>query len=182
VFYDAYNRPAGVLISESRRLGVFQSWGVGVHEFLAEETQFAATCVFPTPEVGVRAIRLETGELFVGDVWLLGDDGIVLRVSETTEPIVGSVDVRHISQIRVDVVGDTLFRRRLCQPQSLFETPRFVQNLNVIGPNMTFTCSPDENGNIMITAINDLAADTVLRIKTTSDGIEMGAVGSVTDS
>ena len=67
VFEDAFGRPAGVIITESRRLGLFQSWGVGTHEFLSTETEFAASVVFPTPEVGVRGIRLETGEVFVGD-------------------------------------------------------------------------------------------------------------------
>lgn len=181
VFSDAVGRPAGTLVTESRRLGVFQSWGVGTHSFFQEETEFAATCVFPTPEVGVRGILLETGELFVGDVWLVGGDGVVVRATETNEPD-GAGGTRRVFQIRVDVVGDPLFRRRLCQPQSLFETPRFVNTVRIVGPNMEFTTSPDATGNLRLTSINDLAADTVLRIRSTSAGIEIGAVGSVVDN
>jgi hypothetical protein len=178
VFYDTYGRPAGTLISESRRLGLFRSWGVGTHEFLQAQTEFAATCVFPTPEVGVRGVALENGDLFVGDVWLLGTDGVVLRATESLQPVPGTGDVRPVSQIRVDVVGDPLFRRRLCQPRSLFQTPQFVTSVNVTGPNMNFVCTPDAQGNLRMTAINDLAADTVLRIRPTPNGLEIAAVGS----
>lgn len=177
VFYDAHGRPAGVLVTEGRRLGVFQAWGVGVHEFLPAETEFAATCVFPTPEAGVRGVRLETGEVFVGDVWLVGDAGVVLRVTEVTEPV-PTGGSRTVSQVRVDVVGDPLFRRRLCQPAALFETPRFVQTLRVVGPNMTFDVAPDAYGAVSLLGTNDLAADTVLRVRATADGIEIAAAGS----
>lgn len=178
---DQFGRPAGVLVSEGRRLGLFQSWGVGTHEFLLAETEFAASCVFPTPEIGVRGIRLETGEVFVGDVWLVGDDGVVLTADDVQVPVPGTCRTRTVTQIRVDVVGDPLFRRRLCQPRSLFETPRFVKTFKIIGPNMEFDATPDAAGNLRLTVINDLAADTVLRIGPVGDGIEIGAVGSVTD-
>jgi len=182
VFYDPYGRPAGVLVSEGRRLGLFQTWGVGLHEFLPAETEFAASCVFPTPEIGVRGVRLETGELFVGDVWLVGDDGVVISTQEVSVPVPGTCRTREVTEIRVDVVGDPLFRRRLCQPRDLFATPRFVKAIQVVGPNMEFVALPDSAGNLRLTAINDLAADTVLRIGPSDGGIEIGAVGSITDS
>lgn len=181
-FFDQYGRPAGVLVSEGRRLGLFQTWGAGTHEFLPNQTEFAATCVFPTPEIGVRGIRLETGELFVGDVWLVGDDGVVFRVEDADVPIPGTCQSRTVRSIRLDVVGDPLFRRRLCQTNDLFQTPKFLKQLRVIGPNMDFTVGPDAAGNISLAAVNDLAADTVLRITNTPRGIEIGAVGSVADN
>lgn len=177
-FFDKYGRPAGILVSESQRLGVFQSWGIGTHEFLPEESEFAATCVFPTPEVGIRGIRLETGEVFVGDVWLVGDDGVVLQVEEYSLPVPGTCETREVRAIRVDVVGDPLFRRRLCENSNLFTTPRFVRKLAIVSDNMVFDAVPDENGNLRITSTSDLGAHTVLRIKTTPDGIEIGAIGS----
>lgn len=181
-FVDPYGRPAGVLVSEGRRLGLFQSWGVGTHEFQPAETEFAASCVFPTPEVGVRGVRLESGELFVGDVWLVGDDGVVFRATEEQVPVPGTCQTRTVRVIRMDVVGDPLFRRRLCQPNNLFQTPQFLKEVRVLGPNMDFTVPPDPAGNINLTVVNDLAADTVLRITAKENGIEIGAVGSVTDT
>lgn len=179
VFYDAYGRPAGTLVSESRRLGLFQSWGVGRHEFLAAQTEFAASCVFPTPEVGVRGIRLETGQLFVGDVWLVGDAGVVLRVAAAVVPVPGTARQRTIQTIRVDVVGDPLFRRRLCQPENLFATPRFLRAIRVVGQNMTFDVAADAGGNVRLSTMDAPGGDTVLRVKTTDAGIEISAVGSV---
>lgn len=179
--FDAYGRPAGVLVSEGRRLGLFQTWGTGTHEFEPTDTEFCASCVFPTPEVGVRGVRLETGELFVGDVWLVGSDGVVFRATETTVPVPGTCETRTVRQVRMDVVGDPLFRRRLCQPNDLFETPRFLRQLLVVGPNMSFTLGPDGGGNVSVTAANDLAADTVLRITAKDGGVEIGAVGSGID-
>jgi hypothetical protein len=177
-FVDAYGRPAGVLVSESPRLGFFQSWGTGTHVFLPGESEFAAAVVFPTPEIGVRAIALPTGEVFTGDVWLVGSDGVVLRVQDTTltNPVTGAP--RPVRAIRVDVVGDPLFRRKLCFPESLFETPQFLSALQVVGPNMTFACTPDAVGNILLSANNALAADSVLRLVSTADGLVISTVGS----
>lgn len=179
-FLDPYGRPAGVLVSEGRRLGLFQSWGVGTHEFTPGQTEFAASCVFPTPEVGVRGVRLETGEVFVGDVWLVGSDGVVFRVGDAELAVPGQAATRTVRTIRLDVVGDAMFRRRLCQPNDLFETPRFLTAVRVVGPNMEFTLTPDAAGNVRLAAANDLAADTVLRIGNTPAGIEISAVGSAT--
>jgi hypothetical protein len=179
---DAHGRPAGVLVSESARLGVFQSWGVGSHAFDPDQTPFAATACFPTPEAGVRGFLLEDGSLLVGDVWLVGDDGVVLRDETLTVPAACGRPAAAVQAVRVDVVGDPLFRRRLCRPNDLFATPRFVKALRVVGPNRTFTCAPDEFGNIQVAAGNDLAADTVLRIAATPDGMRVSAVGATTDN
>lgn len=181
IFYDAYGRPAGNLISEGRRLSLFQSWGVGTHTFSAAQTEFAASCVFPTPEVGVRGIRLETGELFVGDVWIVGGAGVVLRASDSST-VEANGDAQSVTNIRIDVVGDPLFRRRLCSPANMFVTPQFVTTLRVVGPNMTFDVTPDASGTVRIATSNDLVADTVLRIHTTATSIEIGAVGSGTNT
>lgn len=177
--FDAYQRPAGLLVSESIRLSVFQSWGAGTHTFNEEQTELAATVCIPTPEVGVRGVLLEDGTLFTGDIWLVGDDGVVFRTEDlefdsTCQPIHAS----QIKAIRMDIVGDPLFRRRLCEPQSLFETPRFIRTIRVIGPNGEFECEPDEYGNLQLLANNDEANDTVLRITPTPSGIRIGAVGS----
>jgi hypothetical protein len=173
---DTLGRPAGVLVSEGLRLGLFRSWGVGTHEFLPDETPFCGSCVFPTPEPGLRGITLETGELFIGDVWLIGDDGVVLRASEETRTA-GDGTSRRVQVIRVDVVGDPLFRRRLCQPNNLFETPRFLREIRFVGPNMDFVCGPDDAGNVRLAVTNDLVSDTILRLNSTSTGVTVGVAG-----
>lgn len=178
VFSDAAGRPAGVLISESQRLALFQSWGVGTHEFSVEQTEFCPSVVFPTPEVGVRGFVLETGEVFVGDVWIVGDDGVVVRLEETDVPDDDGCGVRRVKVVRLDVVGDPLFRRRLCSPRDLFHTPRFVKTLRVVAPNGTVDCPPGPAGNVLLVTNGHLAADTILRIRTTGEAIDVSAVGT----
>lgn len=181
IFTDASGRPAGLLISEPQRLSIFQTWGVGTYEFLPAEAEFAATVCFPTPEVGVRGILLDDGSLMTGDVWLVGSDGVVLRVAHETLPASRGKPERTVQVIRVDVVGDPLFRRRLCQPTNLFTTPRFIKTIRIEGPNQTFECSPDQFGDLKIAVNNDLADDTVLRITPVPNGLKVSAVGTTTN-
>ncbi len=165
---DADGRPAGVLVSESARLGVFQSWGVGDHDFTRADSEFCVGCCTPTPEAGLRGIRLPSGEVLSGEVWLLGDDGVVLRSSQEV------VDGREVTVVRVDVVGDPLFRRRLCSPDELFATPSYVKTLRVVHAGGTFDCAPDEYGNVRL-AEGD--AGTVLRVRATAGGLIVGMAG-----
>lgn len=173
---DAYGRPAGVLVSEANRLGIFQSWGVGTHDFTVDQTELAASVCFPTPEVGIRGVLLPDGTLLTGDVWLVGEDGVVIRSEETDIPGPCGLPLG-ARTIRVDIVGDPLFRRRLCEPDELFATPRFVKQIRVISAAGTFTCSPDERGNIRMFANNSLTYDTVLRLNTSGEGLVVAMVG-----
>ncbi len=175
---DEFGRPAGVLVSESIRLSTFQSWIVGTHVFTVDQTEFAATVAVPTPELGVRGILLDDGSLFTDEVFLVGDDGVVLSVEESEIPTRCGVPARPISIIRVDIVGDPLFRRRLCDPNDLFVTPRFVETITFDDGKQKVKCGPDGVGDVKMTANNDLAEDTVLRIRATENGIVFEAVGS----
>lgn len=140
---DPYGRPAGVLVSDATRLAVFQTWPLQEHRFAATATEFAASCVTPMPAVGVRGFTTPDGTLFTGEVWLVGEDGVVVRRDGD-------------ETVRIDVVGDPLFRRRLCQPVQLFTTPRFIQTINGM--------KPDAAGDFKITVGRALAGDTVLRV------------------
>lgn len=174
---DIYGRPAGLLVSEAARLAVLLAWGVGTHEFEPNETEFAATVCIPTPEIGVRGIRLPDGSVLVGDVWLVGDDGVVLRTEEGYAPAACGEPVRNYQSIRMDVVGDPLFRRRLCSAAELFTTPRFIKTIRVVSGGRTFDCSPDTIGNMQILVNNAEASDTVLRLVNGPDGLTFNAVG-----
>ena len=174
---DPVGRPAGVLVSEPARLAVVQAWGVGDHTFGPDDTEFCATCCVPTPEPGLRGVLLDSGELLTGDVWLVGGDGVVLREEAVTA--VGPCGTRTAARaVRVDVVGDPLFRRRLCQPRDLFATPNPVKVLRVVGPDgATFDVAPDDRGNVQVTGGANLAADPVLRVHTAPTGLTFELVG-----
>jgi hypothetical protein len=139
---DRYGRPAGMLLTDPTLLAASQAWSYGVHTFPAGMAEFIASCVIPTPEIGVRGFLTADGDLLTGDVWLVGERGVVIR---------GEDEV-----IRIDIVGDPLFARRLCAPLGLFVTPRMIRTINHIPP------GPD--GNFQVIIGNHDAVDTILRI------------------
>lgn len=164
---DSCGRPAGMLVSEATRLSVFQAWSAGVHKFLETQTPFAAACCQPTPEIGVRGILLADGSVLTGDIVLVGDNGVVLT------PVVDAE--RDHEVIRVDVVGDPLFRRKLCG--DLFVEPVFLRTITVQAGEESVVCGPDVNGDFKITAGTAAAADSVLRIRSTPEGLVMEVAG-----
>jgi hypothetical protein len=139
---DTYGRPAGVLLVDPLPLAASQAWPGGAHEFPAGTAEFVASCVLPTPEVGVRGFLTAAGDLLTGDVWWVGERGVVIRTED--------------GAIRIDVVGDPLFARRLCFPLGLFATPRFVRTINGVPP------GPDGDFKLIVGAHD--AQDTILRI------------------
>lgn len=165
---DAWGRSAGVLVSESLRLARFQSWNLGTHTFDPAAAEFAASVCIPTPEIGVRGVITEDGDILVGDVWMVGENGVVLREDDTDKEDGTAV-------IRVDLVGDPLFRRTLCgeeQPDAvvpLFQTPRFLKTINGI--------PADDYGNFVISTAGNIAPDNILRITPTPEGLKFEAVG-----
>jgi len=173
---DRYGRPAGILISERKRLAVFQTWGVGLHVFTASQTSFAATCCMPTPAIGVRGIVLEDGTVVSGSVWLVGGEGVVLSQEDVNIRV--KCEDLTTPTIRIDIVGDPLRRRDMCEAEPSFTTPNPVRTLRIRSDAGWFDCQPDEFGNYSISANNTLVDDSVLRIRTTERGIVFEAVGS----
>ncbi len=156
-FTDAWSRPAGVLVSDSLRLSRFTSWAEGDHLFLPVATQFVPSCVIPTPEIGVRGILTEKGDLFTGDLLVVGENGVIVRQDGP-------------ATIRVDIVGDPLFRRRLCEPVNLFTPPGFIRTIN--------GCTADRYGNFNLTVGDHLNETTVVRIFKNNAGLVIEAVGT----
>ena len=79
--------------------------------------------------------------------------------------------------IEVNVVGDSLFRRRLCSDEDLFDTPQFIRTITFKYGEEEFVVQPDEFGDIQITVNNAAAEDTILRVRNTVDGIRLSTVG-----
>lgn len=153
---DNYGRDAGVLVSEPARLRIFTSWPVGVHAFPIGNAEFVATCCIPTPEIGMRGILTDDGDLLTGDAIILGDNGIVVREED--------------GEIRVDAVGDPLFLRKECGVADTFVAPRFLRTIN--------GCGPDAYGNFHLTVGDDLADNTILRIFPDGQGgLRLAAMG-----
>lgn len=139
---DPLGRPAGLLLVDPILLAASQTWPIGTHAFPSGTAEFVASCVIPTPEIGVRGFLTADGDLLTGDVWWVGEHGMVVRDDDGT--------------VRIDIIGDPLFARRLCYPLGLFTTPRFVRTINGI--------PPGADGNFRIVVGSHNAPDTVLRI------------------
>jgi hypothetical protein len=154
---DSRGRAGGVLVLDTSRALELQTWATGDHAFAFGAAAFVASCIIPTPEVGIRGFLTDDGVLHTGDVWLVGADGVVLRQVDD-------------GVIRVDVVGDPLFKRRLCRPLELFQAPRFLQTINGIGP--------DEYGILNLLVVDAQKGDTILRITPSGESsLTIAAVG-----
>ena len=143
---DSNGMPAGLLIGQPEQLGLFLTWGIGTQLFESDQTPFTATVCVPTAAPGVTGFLLPDGTLLTGEVWLVGDAGIVLRheIVTTPDPTGGiNGDVTY-DVIRVDVVGDPLFRRRLCVPDTLFQTPLMLQTLTIADTEQSVVTYPDK--------------------------------------
>ena len=155
---DAHGRPAGIIVSDASRLARFSSWVEGIHTFSTTAAVFVPSCVIPSPASGVRGLSTLQEVTLTDTVVLVGGDGVILSKIDD-------------AGIRVDIVGDPLFRRRLCEAVGAFRTPTFVQTIN--------GCPPDQNGNISIIIGSQLAAHTILRLNQYADGLVIEANGAV---
>ena len=168
---DVWGRPAGVLVSDTLRLARFRSWNPGTHTFNFDATEFAASVSVPTPELGLRGFLTEDGDILTEDVWIIGENGVVVREDSTA--------IAGCRVIRVDVVGDPLFRRALCEgtistpigEQPLFENKSFLKTINGIGP--------DEYGDFKITTGSVKEPKNILRVIPTQEGLVFEAVGEL---
>lgn len=155
---DTYGRPAGMLIATKECLALLAGWPVGPHVFDIEATEFVSSVVFPAREPCVRAIQSDDELNFLtGDVWFIGDAGVVVRQVEE--------DV-----IKIDVVGEPLFKRLLCEGTAEDYSPGpYLQTIN--------GCGPDEYGNFNITVVGQETPDTLLRIYPENNQLRIGLVG-----
>jgi len=148
-FFDSYNRPAGILLSSETDLQGFSGIDAGVYEFTHDETQFAASVVVPQPAPCVRGIVLENGTFFTGDIWLVGEDGIILREED--------------GAIRIDIIGDPFAARKLCEDEVADDSE--VSTLAPYCPIKTINgITPDDLGNYQLLVGANESLTNILRI------------------
>lgn len=164
---DSYKRAAGLLVADPAILSQFQVWEQSKHLFTQESGAFAASVCVPTPEIGLRGLVLEDDTIVTGDVWLVGEHGVVVRYDEAA------------GAIRFDMVGDPLYLKKECEDQTdqtggieLFAPKAYLKTINHL--------PPDAYGDFKITAGSHWAKDTILRIYPQPDGVHVEAVGEKT--
>lgn len=158
-FYDEHGRPAGIMIFNRTRLPEIYQWGYGTYTFDRLGAEFVSTVFVPAQEPGVRALKINETTFITDDVWLVGDNGVVLSVEDN-------------NTIRVDVVGVPLFARAACEFAGKNKpAPRYVATIN--------GCTADEFGNFTITATSRGTPNdtTVLRVYPAEYGLIIDAAG-----
>lgn len=177
--FDVYGRPAGLLVSSSERLALFAAWAVGEHSFISTDTPFVARCCMPVPDVGFRGFELASGEIVTDDIWLVGENGVVLTHEQATAPDDCSGAGTTSEVIRIDIVGDPLFKRKLCADDGAFETPRFLRQLRC--------CMPAQSPPVVESTPAAVEVDVLFVIESTTVGARTltselkTAIGAVID-
>jgi hypothetical protein len=149
-FYDVYGRPAGMLLSTEEALNSFSGLNTGDYEFFAEQTPFAAAVVVAQPDLGLRGVALESGEVLAGDVWLVGEDGVILRRDED-------------GSLRIDIIGDPFAARATCEDEEPGDPD--IAMLEPYCPLKTINgIAPDAHGNFKLLVGSNQSLSNLLRI------------------
>lgn len=127
---------------------------------------FVGSVLVPRTSTRVSGIRVDGSNPVGGDLWLVGGEGLVIRVENNT--------------LTLHAVGDKYAARRFCERAGAnFTTPRPLKRLVVQkgdGPSTTLT--PDALGNIQIFPGVSVSQDNVLRIRKVGNGLRISAIGN----
>lgn len=180
---DVYGRPAGLLVSEEERLAIFQTWPAGTHKFTFAQAGFCSLACIPIASGYLIGFELEDGSIVSGDVWLVGGEGVVLTYEENEKArddceVSQNVDPLE-SRIKVNIVGDPLFRQRLCSTGSI--TPRFLKQLTFKIGCTSNIVTPNAYGRVRMGTGRPSAESTVMRIHGSGGTLKIGAVGETLD-
>ncbi len=180
---DTYGRPAGLLVSEEERLAIFQTWPTGIHKFTFAQAGFSSFACIPITSDHLVGFELDDGTVVAGDVWLVGGDGVALTYEENENArddcqIADGVDPLE-SRVKVNAVGDPLFRQRLCSTGSI--TPKFLRQLTFKIGCTSNVLTPNAYGRIRMTTGRPSEESTVLRIHGAAGVLQIGAVGETLD-
>lgn len=144
---------AGVLVLADDWEQAVSAWPAGEHRFDQRRNRLVPAVVKAGPEFGVEGVT--DGSLTAGgELWIIADDGVVVRPDGD-------------DRVRVDVVGDPLFRRRRCNPDEAFVTPRFVRTVN--------GQPPDEYGGFLVRPAD---GETALRIFVRDGAVRIEVAGA----
>lgn len=164
-FADSYGRPAGILLSSVLELEALGALDQGTHTFTLDQTRFAAAAVIPQPDSGVRGVITEDGDVLAGDVWMVGERGVVLRQDE--------------GAIRVDVVGDPYASRALCETEEPQEGEAETQPiLAEFCPIKTINGYPaNDAGNFELRVGSNQSETNIMRITGQRDTLKIELLG-----
>lgn len=168
---DKDNREIGVILGAFDQLRSTVPPN-GTLTFNPEALPFVPSVITPQPQVGVRSLVDKDGAYASGDVWLIGEDGVVLTNVDNT--------------IIFNITADPLFRLKACTSEIAgYIIPRPLKTITVNGHVVT----PDTTGNIGFIVGDTLGAfggssgvgyvtDSLLRITPISSGLQFSIMGN----
>jgi hypothetical protein len=152
---DLVARSAGFLVVDPEAIAALRAWPVGTHAFANGAAEFVASCVAPTPDLCVQGVDAGAGAVS-GDVWLIGDQGVVLSVDSS-------------GNIRVDTVGDPYFLRNSCGAGGSFTAPSFLQSINNV--------AADAYGSFVLAAIQSGGPSPLRFIPVADNTLKIEVIG-----
>jgi len=162
---DTKGRPCGVLVFGHGLLEV-AGWPRGAHPFNEEATPFCPRIQVPLSDDGVVALLAEQDGSDVshaGDVWLVGENGVVLHVQN--------------GYLRIDVTGDPLMLYRECRALGETALEELVKLFDAKALRTINGVGPDEYGEFRLVVGAENSEQQILRIHAVDGGIEIsGAV------
>lgn len=165
VFTDDYGRPAGMLLSSVLELGTLGAVEQGTQLFTLAQAAFTAAVVVPQPDSGVRGVITEDGDVLSGEVWMVGERGVVLR--------------QEAEAVRIDIVGDPYASRALCEDEEPQEGEAATQPvLAAFCPVKTINGYPaDDYGNFELRVGSNQSETNIMRITGQRDTLRIELLG-----
>lgn len=159
---DAYDRSAGVLVTDPARMLPLLGWVSGDYEFTIEQASFACGVITPMPRtVGLRGLRVDdvSFDSVANDVYIVGGRGIVLESAREGTDIV----------ITVHAIGEPMYKQLLCSGVG-FLNPSKLKTINGV--------KADIYGNFQIVPCCLETEKTVIRVEPIENGIRLTTVGN----
>lgn len=191
--YDSVDRTVGTLVVDQEQAPLLFSLTDSSVGFDPRSTEICATCVSYLPDIGVTGISA-AGQLFSGDVWIVGGRGVVLRqmpaphgaltgAARAEAAAADPFDPRVTTEVRIDMVGDPYDTLTECisnvpedDPELAAVTPNlFVKSINAGQGNILGL--PDQYGNVVIAAASFEAYDNPVRVTPAKNGIRVSVTG-----
>ena len=167
---DLYGRDVGMLIVDATYLAALGK-PPAVLEFAPDALPLAAACVVPQPQLVVGGIADAWANLVTGNVWLVGERGVVLAVDAGT------------NTITVHIIGDRRAEQAACVDKGgTYVQPRFVKRITVLYEGVAEgVAEPNPlTGGITIVPNSLTSADSVLRINNPAPStLEISAIGNI---
>jgi len=180
---DQYKREVGVLIGNFDQIRTITKPNTSL-EFTQAALEFITSVIIPVPIFSIKNIFAEESTIAAsGEVWLIGEDGVKLETVDSDND--GTAD-----SVRINIISDPLFKRKLCSDTLEFSTKRGLKGIIVKNENDEETVVlPDVFGNIQIvigngtdqngSPIPSLVNSNIMRIFSGQNSLKFKVLGNM---